>query len=110
MNDNNIKIRGLADEIFRKMAESGLYGVLACSNALMKVSGKLSSKQYKSKLDTLIYMIELYGIGNHAVPLSAVDFAVNYAAFQSPEVRNSAIDLLVHASLKGAEERVQASI
>lgn len=84
MNDNNVKIRGLAEEIFRKMAESGLYGVVVCSNALMRNSvSKLSAKQYKSKLDTLIYLIELYGIGAHAVPLAVVDYAVNYVDYQS---------------------------
>ena len=110
MNDNNIKIRGLSEEIFRKMTKSGLYGVIVCSNVLMRVGGKLSPKQYKSKLDTLIYMIELYGIGSNAVPLTAVDFAVSYVGFQSVEVRNSAIDLLVQASIKGADDRVQAAI
>lgn len=76
----------------------------------MRVSTKLSPKQYKSKLDTLIYLIELHGIGAHAVPLTTIDFAVGYVGYQSLEVRNSAIDLLVQSALKGAEERVQLAI
>jgi hypothetical protein len=89
MNDNNIKIKGLADELFKKMFESGIYGVINCANALMKVgNNKLSPKQYKSKLDTLTYLIAVNGMGSQAVLLAAVDFAVNYVNFHNPEVRN----------------------
>jgi hypothetical protein len=96
MNDNNIKVKGLADELFRKMCENGIYGIINCSNALMKVgNNKLSPKQYKSKIDTLTYLISVHEMANNPMILAAVDFAVTYVNFHSPEVRNSVIDLLI---------------
>ncbi len=68
MNDNNVKIRGMAEETFRNMCESGLFGVVNCSSALLRRGkNKLAPKQLTSKLNTLTYLITLHGLNSHAV-------------------------------------------
>lgn len=66
------------------MTESGLYGVQNCAQALMKVGNqKISAKQYKSKLDTLTYLVTTHGVSPHGIPFSVIDFAINLVDFQS---------------------------
>ena len=96
ISDNNSKIKSGSEQVFQEMIDSSLYGVDICSSGLMKHKSKvkLSTKQEAQRLNSLMNLVNKYGLGDNGVPHSVLDYAVDKLANPAAEVRNESISLL----------------
>lgn len=71
LNDSNQKVRSMAEKTLLRIIDSPLFGVALCYSALVKAySAKTNAKIRRTKIEQIEYMVERYGIGEGAVPLS----------------------------------------
>ncbi len=75
--DSNQKLRTHAEKIVLRMIESSVIGVHACYSGIIKTyPDKGASKLKKVRLQNLIHLVEKYGVGEGAVPMSVADFSL----------------------------------
>lgn len=111
LTDTNQKTRTHAEKTLLRIIESSLFGVPICYSAILKsYSEKVTPKIRKIKLQDIQYMVEKYGVGDNAVPLTVVDFALRAANDQDADVRKSAITLAKAVKMRGGKERLDSML
>lgn len=109
LNDSNQKVRAMAEKTLLRIIDSPLFGVALCYSALLKsFPEKTSAKIRRTKIEQVEYMVERYGVGEGAVPLSVADFALRAAGDQDAEVRKSAIGLGKAIKQRGGKQRMES--
>ena len=71
LSDSNQKIKSQVEKTLLRIIESEVFGVNLCYQTIAKsYSHKVDKKIRKIKIQNIEYMVEKYGIGDNAVPLS----------------------------------------
>ena len=107
--ESNQKIRSHAEKTILRIINSSVFGVHACYNGLIRnYPEKGNPRLRKIRLENLMHLVEKYGIGEHEVPHSIVEFALRAANDPEAEVRKSAVDLAKVIKGKGGKQKLES--